>query len=112
MLAWQATWPSTLGGAVALARTGAQLVQLDRQLEGVAGDDLAAEASFVDAAEERQLAGVSLVGEEGDAPQLGQGLDHQHSGQGGPTGEMPAEEGFSPGQVPHPPGRGCTARSR
>ena len=92
MLAWQATWPPTR--AVPWPRPGArpQLVELDLELEGVARADLAAEPGLVDPAEQRQLARVPLVGQQGDPAELGQRLDHQHTGQGGPAREVAGEE--------------------
>ena len=57
---------------VALAAARRQRSHLDRKLERVAGNDLAAEARAVDATEERELPGVALVGEDGAAADLGE----------------------------------------
>ena len=77
----------------------------DVELERLAGDHLAPEARLLDPAEERQLAGVARVEQDGDAAQLRQGLDHQHSGQGGPTRKVPGEERLVAGEAPMPPRR-------
>ena len=64
------------------------------------GDDLAAEASAVEPAEQRQLAGVARIGEHRDRPDLGDRLAHQHAGQRRPAREVAAEEPLVAGQRP------------
>ena len=76
------------------------------------GNDLAAEAGLVDPAEERQPAGEAVVAEDGDAAQLGQGLDHEHARQGGTAREVAGEEGFVAGAGASGPGRAVRARGR
>jgi len=88
------------GLSVALARSSREATELDLELEGVAGPDLAAEASPVDATEERNLLGEPLVGKNGAGPELGQRLDHEHTRQRRHTREMPGEEGLVTAQAP------------
>lgn len=79
-------------GAAPLPGSRRHSPQLDPQLEGVTGPDLAAEPGPVKAAEERQLPGHRAVGEQGDGANLGNGFAHQYSRQGRTAGEMTREE--------------------
>ena len=100
------------GLAAALAGARRQAAHLHGQLEGVAGADLAAEAGAVETAEQRQLAGVALVGEHGDRADLGDGLAHQHAGQRRAAGEVAGEEPLVAGEVPAAGGARRRARAR
>ncbi len=95
-----ATTPSSSRLAAALAGPRRQTAHLDGQFERVAGADLAAETGAVETAEQRQLAGIALVGEHGDRADLGDGLAHQHAGQRRAAGEVAGEEPLLPRQMP------------
>ena len=83
-----------------LACHRAQLVELDRQFQRVARDDLVAKAGLVYPAEEWQAPGETSVAEHGDPSQLRHRLHHQHPGQSGATGKMALEEGLVAAEVP------------
>ena len=67
------------GDAAALPGRGAELVHGDLEVERVARDDLAPEPGLVDAAEQREPAGVAVVGEHGQRADLGERLDDEHA---------------------------------
>ena len=69
-------------------------------LEAVAWNHLSPESRAVDAAEEHQAAGETVVGQNGKCAGLSEGLEHEHSGQHGIAGEVSGEEGLLPGQIP------------
>ena len=72
------------------------------EVQGVAGHDLAAEAGLVDPAEERQLAGVALVGQQGDPPSWAKASTISTPGRVGRPGKWPAKKASSPREVPAP----------
>src|SRR5690554_1352589 len=86
--------------AVAPTGPGGQAPHLHLELERLAGDDLTAEAHVVDPPEERELAGVARVLQEGDGPHLRERLDHEDSREGGAAREVPSEEGLLPREPP------------
>ena len=90
--AWQAISSPTRATPLPFPADDAELVHGDLEVERVARDDLAPEPRLVDAAEEREAAGVALVGEHGERADLGEGLDDEHAGQRRPAGEVPGEE--------------------
>src|SRR5579885_1604184 len=63
--------------AVPRAGSGRQPAELDLEFQGLPRHHLAAEPRLVDAAEQRQLAAIALVGEHGDPAELGERLDHE-----------------------------------
>ena len=69
------------------------------------GSHLAAEPHAVDAAEQRELAGVARLEQHRDGADLGERLDHQHAGQRRPAREVPGEERLVAGEVPAAGGR-------
>ena len=101
----QASSPPTVARPVPLPARADSRPERHLELEHVAGDHLATEPGPVDAAEQGQLAGEPVVGQHGDAAELGQRLDHEHPGQGRAAGEVPGEEGLVAGELPPPPGR-------
>ena len=90
-------WP-----AGALTGPGRHPAEGHLELEQVAGDHLPPEPGLLDAAEQRELAGKARVGQHGHPAQLGQGLDHEHPGQGGAPREVTGEERLVTGQLPAP----------
>ena len=100
----QASWPPTVARPRPVPARADRRPSVTSRSRTSPGHHLAAEAGLVDAAEERELAGEALVGEHRDPPELGQGLDHQHPGQGGAAREVPGEEGLVTAQVPAAPG--------
>ena len=88
------------GPAMTGAGPGRQPSHPDLEIEDLAGRHLTSEPRLVDTAEQRQPPGETGIGQNGDPPQLGQRLHHENAGQGGPTGEVPGEEGFLTGQMP------------
>ncbi len=93
-----------VGRSVTLAGPGRHPFEGHLELEGIAGDHLAPEARPLDPPEERQLAGITRIEENGERAELGQCLDHEHTGQRGPTRKVPGEEGLRAGQLPEPLG--------
>ena len=89
---------------VAVTSTSARRepADLDLQPERVAWQHLAPEPGAVDAPEERKFARVALVSQHGHPTELGQGLDHQHAGQGRTAREMTGEERLVPGEPQRP----------
>jgi hypothetical protein len=75
------------------------------QIEALTGQYLAPETRPLDATEERELARESIVGQNGDAAQLGQRFDHEDTGESGTSGKVAGKESFVAGQLPLSGGR-------
>jgi hypothetical protein len=90
------------GAATAASR---QPTHLDLELERVTRQHLSAEPAPLDAAKQRELARISLVREQRDRAELGDGLDHEHAGQRGPAGKCPGKNHSSPVNVHQPRAR-------
>ena len=103
-----ASLPSTLAVPWPLPAMAPSWSSSHRDFQGVAGHDLAAEASLVDATEQGKVPGETGVTEHGDATQLGHRLHHQHSGERGAARKVALEEGLFTGEAPDAVGR--TAR--
>ena len=86
-----ASFAAHRGRRLSAADRAAHALQLACQLELVPGHDDALEAHVVDTREERELAAVLLVGEDGDGARLGHGLDHEDAGHDRTPGEVPGE---------------------
>jgi hypothetical protein len=76
---------------------GAEPVEGDGEGQLVVGADDASPPDLLDAAEEREAPGVPVVGEDGDGPGLGEGLELDDAGEDGVVGEVAGEEGLLPG---------------
>jgi hypothetical protein len=91
--------PASFSGA------GRKAAEGHLEIEALAGEHLSAETRLLDASEERELARESIVGQNGDAAQLGQSFDHEDTGEGGTSRKVAGEECFIAGQLPLSGGR-------
>ena len=91
--------------AVAPSRPSGEATHVDVQVEGLAGFDLAPEAHAVDPPEERELARVARLEQDGDGAHLGQRFNYEHARQRRSPGEVAGEERLVPSEAPTPRGR-------
>ena len=96
-----ATSPPTLTVPEPLPARRGHPPELHLDDELIAGHDLTTEASAVEPAEQRKLAGESLAGEHGARSHLSNRFTHQDAGQGRSSGEVAGEEVLIARQPPH-----------
>lgn len=92
------------GDAVARPASTTEARDPQLELQSVTRYHLTTEASTIDPAEERELAGKPLVSEHRGSTELGERLDHEHARERRSAGKVAGEERLFTAQVPPPAG--------
>ena len=86
--------------AFAISGSTAHASDCDLQIEDVARNNLATETSFVDTSKQRKFSGKAFISQECNGTRLGEGFDHQHTGERGSARKMPGPKGFVTPEMP------------
>ena len=93
-MAVEARCTRRIGAYLPPASPGAEALELDTHHQFVARTDDPPPPDLLDAPEQRELAAIPLVGQDGDGPSLSHCLELDHAGKYGIIREVAGEEGL------------------